>query len=59
MGPHPAFCQLPYHTANNKKLPWNEAGLCASFTYKVMGFVESPLISFSDFLQPQLEQDLS
>ena len=47
MGPHPPFCHLPYHTTNDKKLPWNKTRLCASFTHKVMGFVEPPLISSS------------
>ena len=43
MGPHPAFCHLPYHTANDKSLSCNEARLCASFAHKVMGFVEPSL----------------
>ena len=34
MGPLPAFCYLPYLAANDKKLPGNEARLCASFTHK-------------------------
>ena len=45
MAPHPAFCRLPYHTTNDKKLPGNEAKLCASFTRKVKGVAEPPLIS--------------
>ena len=47
MGPHPAFCHLPYHTADDKKLPWNETRSCPSFAHKVMGFVEPSLISCS------------
>ena len=47
MGPHPAFCHSPYHTADDKKLPWNETRLCASFAHKVKRFVEPPLISSS------------
>ena len=46
-GPPPAFCHLPYHTADDKELPWNETRSCASFAHKVMGFVEPPLISCS------------
>ena len=47
MDPHPAFCHLPYHTADDKKLPWNETRLCAPFTHEVKRFVEPSLISSS------------